>query len=334
MAVSMPSQRPPSWRRPDRGRLVTWTHRVVCDLLVRLRWGRQRHALTLAERTALEQLRRDVSNLTEIDGAVAPEWASYSRRLIELIESDDPRRFFSWDVVQWSLAATLPPFARHWLAHLKVDADYRSYWRPALRETEVGRPVPYPLAPFTSANRIVLAHHLHVLRSTTGRAIDEFDLVFEFGGGYGGLDALARSLGFDGPYIIIDLPALRALQRFYLALNGTPSAASILLDLTELDEADALLRASQNALFVATWSLSESPQSVRDVVLKKLPSCTHAVVTFQQSFGDIDNREFFDWLTSSSTSSGIRWERIPVDPEHRTPGLANDWYAIGVRDDG
>src|SRR5207244_11597755 len=50
--------------------------------------------------------------------------------------------------------------------------------------------------------------------------VDDLACVLEFGGGYGSMCRLFHNLGFRGRYLIFDLPAFSALQRFFLRSIG------------------------------------------------------------------------------------------------------------------
>lgn len=337
-------RRKAAWRRSDQTGTARTIRRYLCAILAFLRWGPRRSA-TPAERVATTRLRLELRHEIQMpEGTVAPEWVELTERLADLAENDDPRRFFSWDMVQWALASILAPFIWHELGHLRAEPDYARYWRPALKEIGIGRPIPFVLFPATSGKRICLAHHLLMLRKFSDRSVHDFDVVFEFGGGYGGLEVLARALGFEGTYVIVDLPVVRALQRFYLDLAGAPlvdraqkvlddkpHAETLLAGLEAVDAIPALLANARRSLFVATWSLSETPEPVRNAVLETLPSFTHVLVSFQQSLGTIDNSAFFESLERHA-GPGMQWERIPIDRGERgTP--PNNWYAMGKRAD-
>src|SRR5262249_19041347 len=157
----------------------------------------------------------------------------------------------------------------------------------------------------------------------------DFDLVYEFGGGFGGLEVLSRALGFEGTYVIVDLPVVRALQRYYLTLAGAPlvdgSEATALAPRaarTELAGIEAFACARDRAadversLFVATWSLSETPHSVRAGILETLSSFSHVLVSFQQSLDAIDNSELFETLVAHGHPD-MEWIKLPIDSGKR-----------------
>jgi hypothetical protein len=79
----------------------------------------------------------------------------------------------------------------------------------------------------TSANR---AHQTFMWRrwaSLSGvgpraATLSTLRTIVDFGAGYGGLARTAERLGFRGRYVLFDLPAQTALQRFYLESLGLP----------------------------------------------------------------------------------------------------------------
>src|SRR5256886_13473803 len=130
----------------------------------------------------------------------------------------------------------------------------------------------------SSENLIHHAYHLARFEEQTHRRVDDLACVLEFGGGYGSMCRLFHNLGFRGRYLIFDLPAFSALQRFFLRsirmfvgspdpLRDRSSGVALSSNVGDLHTLVAGWSDNGRALFPATWSISENPLSLPDAVL-------------------------------------------------------------------
>jgi hypothetical protein len=256
------------------------------------------------------------------DGHARSEWVENAARLQELITSDDPRRFLRWDVVYKTMFSNQLDFIKPELRYLQNRPDWASRWSTLIQESRAGHPVPFWLYPRSSGNCIHHAYHWARFEEVTGLPVAEADFIFEFGGGYGSLCRLAYRLGFHGRYLIYDLPACSALQRFYLQLTDVNvlspesfrSGQRGVLCISEL----ALLKdifsneaGSRGGVFVATWSLSESPIELRHTICDLVRSFEGYLIAYQTRFADIDNVGFFQrW---SAGRADVTWRDIEIE---------------------
>ena len=74
-----------------------------------------------------------------------------------------------------------------------------------------------------SSNNL-LHHAYNLLQLDLHTPLHKLPTILEFGGGYGSTARLAFRLGFQGTYLIFDLPEFSALQRFYLSTLNFPVA--------------------------------------------------------------------------------------------------------------
>ncbi len=243
------------------------------------------------QRGNLRQLRNDFQQLPSLDATGAAEirgtWESNRLRLRNHVLSRDPRAFLTWDVIRETMFP--PPYAWFARAELKfLQREDWARWREALGETTVGLPFPCLWYPSSSSNAIHHAYHLCRFEVDTGARLRDFGTVLEFGGGYGSLCRIVHNLGFVGRYVIFDLPEQSALQRYYLASAGIQDVLTI-SDIGLLEGSFA-----KPKLFIATWSLSESPLRVREQVAEAVRSFDAFLIAYQSEFAGVDNRAFFD----------------------------------------
>ena len=239
-------------------------------------------------------------------------WQRNRNELRLMLLSRDLGAFLKWDMIKRTMIYNAP-FKEYW----GLRKDW-SMWRTAIIEDRAGMPEPYKFNNRTSG---VLVHHAYHLQQILGNYVDaitDFDMIIEFGGGYGSMCRLISNLGFTGEYIIFDLPEFSILQKSYLSsIRNKPSNLSLV---TKLDDLVSFGKSCKKILLIATWSLSEAPLDVRKKFLE-LVNFDYALLAYQDTFDGVDNNAFFDAL--SNKNKGIKWEKIPIK---HLPGNA---YLIG-----
>jgi hypothetical protein len=305
--------------------------------------ARHDHPLPAAapsDEAAVAELRRRIEALgppPPVDDQPSERiWRRFVEQFRDAVSRDDPRAFLRWPTIAKAMFVSNQPYLSIELLSLRARRDWRHRWRPALRESPVGRPVPYWALPWSSGNLIHHAYHLAQFEARTGRQVNWFPAVFEFGGGYGSMCRLFHQLGFSGRYVIYDLPEFSALQAFYLGSLGLPlvhvdrlagadRGVVLVSDLATLERALRWADVSR-ALFVATWSLSETPASVRDAIMPIVSECAGVLIAYWRNFGEMNNHDYFSrW---AARSPGFAWAQHPILslPEH--------FYLFGTRAQG
>jgi hypothetical protein len=293
-----------------------------------------------AEQTALaRRLTTELDALTNADKSVnqLDFWHTICRQLEKLAREDDPLFFMRWEPVTMGMVHGMTPsaLADWWM--LRRSKDWRQTWMPALRHKQYGHPPPFVPMMTTNAMAVEHAAHLYRFRELTGKSFSDGDCVIEFGGGYGSMCRLVHGLGFQGTYIIFDLPHVLALQRYYLALHGIaadggPDSRVVLC--CDLSQAADIIASRQlyNVSAMSTWALSEMPLILRQRVESILEQsvCARILLSYQNSFGGIDNGERFKAL-SDRTAASVNWIAMPVYPVTKEPSNYNGHYLFGVR---
>jgi hypothetical protein len=253
------------------------------------------------------------------------EWLSNMKRLREFVLNEDSREFLRWGVISDTMFVAFARYVYKELKYLKHRPDWETRWRAAIRESPVGRPIPYMFYPTSSGNLIHHAYHLAQFQEKTKVQLRNVGFVFEFGGGYGSMCRLFHNLGFDGKYIIFDLPPFSALQRYFLKTLGLPvkSLAEFvrsntgIVCVSEIQELRALLThhvEANNAMFVATWSISEAPFKTRSLILPLISKFSLYLIAYQDRFGEVNNLDFFNnWKEGLRNVVWHNWriEHIP-----------------------
>lgn len=267
------------------------------------------------ERRLIDELRADCGALpvAPIVGgtANANDWATAMNRLRHLTLHADPRAFLRWDVIIERMAVRHSPITPIELAALQARPDWASRWEPAIRECAAGRPFRYVGWQESSEPLIQTAYALSRLETLVGRPVTEWDSVIEFGGGFGSLCRLMHQLGYRGRYIIFDLPPFTLLQRYYLRSAGImrerDDRVVLTSELAQLDRYVAELSADEWAMFVACWSLSETPLELRARIRPLVDRIGRYAIAYQERYGEVDNVDYFtrDWLHGTRRAQRI-----------------------------
>jgi len=276
------------------------------------------------EKAGIEALRAEVHQLPPMeirDGASSEEsWQNNLRRLRELILFRDPRGFLRWDVIAQTMYIKNAEYIIQEFEFLKQLPDWESRWHKAIRESSVGCPMPYWQDLHTSATLIHHAYHLARLEEKTATSVNGMDYVCEFGGGYGGMCRLMYNLGFNGKYVIFDLPEFSALQRYFLTtlkftvspIHDSKTVAKGVVCISDLEQFRKLLigaAGKSNPLFIATWSISEVPVKLRASILPLISSFKTVLIAYQNQFEQTDNVDFFrNWRESQKNKTWHHWQ--------------------------
>ncbi|OGI23234.1 MAG: hypothetical protein A2287_07430 [Candidatus Melainabacteria bacterium RIFOXYA12_FULL_32_12] len=277
----------------------------------------------LASSNIYEKLKEDIKkipfyNLKNIPSSQV-EWLNNLNKLKKLMLTKNPNNFLQWGVIQYTMFITDEHgnYIPTELDYLKNRADWSDRYIHAIRENIVGNPEPCKGYPASSCNLIHHAYSVAQFEEKTQIKINEINTVFEFGGGYGSMSRLFYNLGFNGKYIIYDLPAFSILQKYYLKTLGfevlsieefDKSNKGILCisDINELKSILIKLDNSQNNLFLGTWSISETPLSVRESIVPLLNNLNLFLIAYQNNFNEMDNIEYFNNFMVSR--SDINWQ--------------------------
>lgn len=263
------------------------------------------------------------------------EWLENANRLRELVLSDDLREFLRWDVVLKTMAVTNAGYVSAELTYLKSRPDWNGRWATAIKESNIGHPLPYWRYPKSSGNLITHGYHLAQFEEKTEMHANNMSFIFEFGGGYGSMCRLIHHLGFEGKYVLFDLPAFSALQRFFLESTGITvhsseifeSAQNGVLCTSDLEELKEILSKhfeQANSMFVATWSISETPIKLRDTILPLVRSFKGFLIGYQNQFREVNNIDFFkNWTVAQGDIEWYDW-KIEHIPNHNR-------YLVGKR---
>lgn len=289
------------------------------------------------ESRLIAELRQSIETLPPLpiensETSAAGIWTRNRMAIREKILRDDPRRFLNWEVIRNTMFFSNTPYISPAFEALRQSGKWEARWRAATKESSVGLPLKFPGYTESSGNLIHQVYNLSQFEEHSSRAIEEFVTIVEFGGGYGSTCLLAHRLGFGGSYFIFDLPELSALQRFYLKLNGLKvtdegfegkASAEGVVCLSSFDDLIPALKGRAIDFFIANWSLSETPLELRNQFLPLVSPARNFLISYQDDFGEVDNREFF--AAWSAKLNDVNWTSVSI------AHLPANNYLIGAR---
>ncbi len=280
------------------------------------------------EKMLVEELRNAIHSLPEISSDIeAPTarnaWLNFRNNLRHQILESDPRYFLHWPII---LHTMFYPGNKVELDALRESEQWQ-LWKKGLEETSVGYPIRYKEFPSSSGNLIHHAYLAYRLSSVFGIKLAGLKTIFEFGGGYGSNARLFYQLGFIGTYTIFDLPEFLLLQKFFLRdfceKKNIDWKSSTLGKTQFLSEVSFVPEYFSPDLFVAAWSLSESPLEVRENLLERFKKPKYIAIAYQQTFREIDNLSYFNDL--SERMPDYEWVHEPIAHQ------AGNFFLFGKR---
>lgn len=313
--------------------------RSVVNKLLTRRYHKPLELAAVDEEQLLKELRKEFRDLPQEDTTHClpseKAWRDYLNRIRDLVLNSNPREFLRWDVITGTMFVGNDRYIIEELNYLKQRSDWNTRWREAIAEVTAGNPLPFKKYPESSGNLIHHAYHISQFEEKTGVQVDSVNFVLEFGGGYGSMCRLFGNLGFKGKYVIFDFPHLTALQKYFLRSIGiavhkfehVQSAGHSVVCISDLEKLKMILstyREEENSLFIATWSISETPMSFRDSVLSLVSNFNSYLIAYQDNFGEVNNMEYFEKYKSNHQNR-IKWNHWEI---RHLPG---NTYLVGIR---
>ena len=202
-------------------------------------------------------------------------WKDYDRSIKEIIFPQPRFSFLLHRIIRESMFAVS---GGKWVAEpIKFIEGLipKARLGEILQEDYIGFPILINATWHTSQNTIHSFYHLMKFQKETGVAVETFNTIIEWGGGYGNMAKIVKRMAPHITYIIIDLPSVSCLQWLYLAtIFGENSVNMVYSPEIKIKEGKInllpLCFLKQYRLdadfFIAMWSLSESSKNAQDYV--------------------------------------------------------------------
>jgi hypothetical protein len=186
------------------------------------------------------------------------------------------------------------------LKALRADKKNWKLYEKLIKEDKVGDPVRYIFYPKSSGNRINQVYHLSVLIKFFNLDIKKVSSVIEFGAGYGLMARIFLLINSSTRYLIFDTFYTNLLQYYYLKLLGYKPVFKLerKKNINLLNNIQDLRKYNnkKNSLFIANWSLSETPLKFRRKFIKFIKNSDFILISFQEYFEKINNLKYFNYL--------------------------------------
>jgi len=218
---------------------------------------------------------------------------TFNNSLYKLIRERKLKKFLRYAFIQKMFFVHNRLFILKELNELKKNKKW-FYYKKLLIEDDVGDPVRYFLYPSSSGNKINHVYHLSCLENTLNIELQKIKNIFEFGGGYGCMARIFSNINNKISYKIFDTYIVNCLQYYYLKQNGLDvgfenNKFDLINNFEKInDKVDF-----KNSLFIANWSLSEVPLDLRDNFVSLIGRYENIMISFQESFENIDNLKYF-----------------------------------------
>lgn len=250
------------------------------------------------------QLQSRMSQLPRpVTDKAAPYWEYWRMNLYDWILNNNPAKFWECPAVYHCM------MVNHWQEAIKYEANQvQSRHLNECYIPHFGPDDKFITTEF-SMNLIHQAYHIHQWEQTTGKRINQLDTIVEFGGGYGAMALLCHRLGFDGKYIIYDLPEFSLLQEYYLSQFG-------LLDKVSWNPKR---KPKDVDLFMALYSLSEVEPTERDRLIVEANSYLFLYSGQWEKWNNVA------WFNQFAEETELKWQHTELAhlPDRR------NFYSIG-----
>lgn len=279
------------------------------------------------EKNRIKRLREMTNFYYELKDISQSEtaWMQIGNEVNLLIQENDPREFYKWKCIQDSMAVSNSEFIVEEYKRLKKSPNWEQKYKHLLSEPDRFYFPSFLFNKKCSGNTIHHSYLISLFENTTGVNISDYDIIVEFGGGYGNLCRLIHMNGFNGKYIIYDLPTFTFLQEFFLNLsslnaiqidasNWTEYPLNYIFCTTkskEITEYIELQDSDKKILFIGTWSLSESPISIRHQFRNVFQRSNAFLFAYQDLFGEVNNRLYFKEITQQKEC--LKWNFQQID---------------------
>lgn len=241
-------------------------------------------------------MREKLLKLPPLEESKPPHWDYWRQQMRDSLWYQNPITFCDWPVIRHTMLMDHLPIEKS--ADI-VSANLPRY-HTALETPKwlLSKGDEYGSAGLFSRTMIEQCAFIAMWERMSGRKIEDQEVVFEFGGGFGAMALLVRRLGFKGRYIIYDFPEMEYLQEWFLAENGV----------TDIDfQTDLNNLFVETDLLIAIDSISEVPFDLREKFWSHVVAKGMAI-RYSPQWEKYDNRKYFFDFASYYGLEFAGWE--------------------------
>lgn len=241
-----------------------------------------------------------------------------SYEILKIFRNNQLSNFLRNDYIQKIFFIHNRIFLFNYLISLYFDKNWK-LWKKLIKENTVGNPLCFFFFKNLSGNKIFQTFHLMKFHEYTKNNIKNYDFILEFGGGYGNMCEMFNRIRKGKHYVLFDTPEVNLLQYYYLKRNkikvgfNANDKNKVLLMNSLLELKKLMLRhKNKKKLFIANWSLSETPLSFRKEMKFIFEAFDYQLISFQNNFENINNLKYFKKLNKFNIKKKRKSILIPV----------------------
>tara|TARA_B100001057_G_scaffold437613_1_gene469542 strand:- start:5548 stop:6486 length:939 start_codon:yes stop_codon:yes gene_type:complete len=221
----------------------------------------------------------------------------FNSQIYNLLKKNKIENFLRYSFVQKMFFIHNRFFIYDELKFLKKSQEWGLY-KKLLVEDDVGDPVRYFLYPTSSGNKINHIFHLSQLVNEFNVDLKNIKRVFEFGSGYGCMARIFSKINRQIKYMCFDTYNVNLLQFYYLKYNNLNVGFSKNNDFHLNSNFNKIKYDDYryNDLFIANWSISETPINFRKNFEIIIGSSKYVLIGFQEIFESVNNLNYFKTL--------------------------------------
>ena len=225
---------------------------------------------------------------------------TFNKKIYLLLQRGNIKNFLREGFIQKMFFLHNRFFVYQELGALKNSKKW-PFYKKLIQEDSIGNPIRYFLYQNSSGNKINHVYHLSILFNELNINLSRIRKVFEFGGGYGCMARIFSKINQEIKYTCFDTHYVNLLQYYYLKHNNLDAGFSKKNNYTLISNLKTInnnYETNLKSLFIANWSLSETPISFRKNFLTIIEKSDVILICFQETFEDIDNLKYFNQLKS------------------------------------
>jgi len=250
---------------------------------------------TLKDKKILNKIKTIINKNRKYQYSLTKTHKKFNLDVIKLLKNKKIKNFLKVSFIQKMFFIHNRFFIYLELKCLKNSKKW-FFYKKLLKEDNVGSPVRYFLYPKSSGNKINHVFHLYILMTEFNIDIKKIAKVFEFGSGYGCMARIFSQINKDIKYTCFDTFYVSLLQFYFLKHNNLDvgytrtNQFSLNIDLNQIKNYNLI---NSNYLFIANWSLSETPLYFREKLNSIIMGSEYILIGFQEKFENINNLKYF-----------------------------------------
>ena len=247
---------------------------------------------------------------------------------LEVIKTEfinNPMSFLRQPELSLTVHPNQQKIASLYLQDMRKSSFARTKLLARLQDVPIGDPYLCEDFPLASPMSIQHARYIMLLKQHLDLFIPESKLghIVEFGGGYGNFCRLTFSLGYSKEYDIIDFPEMHSIQGHYLKHALPERTIEKNVSFCSIEDVANKSFNNEKSLFMATFSLNETPIEVREQVEPLIKNFDYLFFAYNRKFDGIDNLAYFEKIKQQLSSE---YDLKIVKDDHRPA-----WFMVGKK---